>query len=137
MDDCIFCKIVNGKIPSSKIYEDDTFIVILDIFPSAKGHLLIIPKRHATNLYELNEKEASDLIPLSQKIAKKINETLKPQGLNILQNNGKAAGQDVFHYHMHLIPRYENDGIKYFKQSPQASKEEMDELLKLLYISCA
>ncbi|MCL1862237.1 MAG: HIT family protein [Defluviitaleaceae bacterium] len=132
MNDCLFCKIIRGEIPSHKIYEDNTFLVILDIFAATKGHALILPKRHATNLYELNEGESAELIPLAKKIAEKISNTLNPDGLNILQNNGKAAGQEVFHYHMHIIPRYNDDGIKFLKSAPQTPQDVLEKLAKEL-----
>ncbi|MCL2198966.1 MAG: HIT family protein [Defluviitaleaceae bacterium] len=134
MDNCIFCKIIKGDIPSHKIYEDDTFVAILDIFAATKGHVLILPKRHAADMYDLTESEAAGLIPLAKKIAEKINATLSPDGLNVLQNNGKTAGQEVFHYHMHLIPRYNGDGIKFFKSAPQTPQDVLEKLAKELKI---
>ena len=112
MSDCIFCKIVAGEIPSFKLYEDELLIAILDRFPNTPGHLLIIPKRHVENIYGLNEAEAAAIMPLAQKMADKINAELNPAGLNLLQNNGEAAGQEVFHFHLHLIPRYGRRGAE-------------------------
>ena len=111
-DNCIFCRIVAGKIPAFKLYEDDLFVAILDRFPVNPGHTLIIPKFHAEDIFGLCEKEAPQVIPLAQKVATKIKEALNPDGFNFLQNNGRAAGQEVFHYHMHVIPRRLGDGIK-------------------------
>jgi histidine triad (HIT) family protein len=105
--DCIFCRILNGEIPAHKLYEDDLFVVILDAFPASCGHLLIIPKRHAKDIHELNTGEAAALYPLAQKMAAKLTATLTPDGIRVQQNNGKAAGQEVFHFHLHLIPHYE------------------------------
>lgn len=110
-NNCIFCKIANGEIPSSTIYEDTDFKVILDINPASKGHAVILPKNHAANLFELSEEDGSKLISVAKKCGSAMKEVLQCDGLNILQNNGKIAGQTVFHFHMHLIPRYEGDTV--------------------------
>ena len=106
---CIFCKIIAGEIPSYTIHEDDEFKVILDINPASKGHALIIPKVHYANLYEIDEEVAARAMKLAKKLATRMTEVLKCDGFNLLQNNYEAAGQTVFHFHMHLIPRYENE----------------------------
>ena len=108
-NDCIFCKIANGEIPSSTIYEDDTFRVILDLSPATKGHALIIPKNHMADIFEMDESTAGKVFVLASRIAKAMKEALHCDGLNIVQNNGEIAGQTVFHFHMHIIPRYEGD----------------------------
>jgi histidine triad (HIT) family protein len=108
-NDCIFCAIAGGEIPSHKLYEDDDFIAILDLGPLNPGHTLIIPKTHAADLYALPEETAAKVLPLAKKLAAKIKDELNCDGLNVIQNNGKAAGQSVGHYHTHLIPRYEGD----------------------------
>ena len=110
MENCIFCKIANGEIPSATLYEDEDFRVIMDASPATKGHALILPKNHAANIYELPDKDAADIFVLAKKMAKKMTEILQCDGFNIVQNNGEVAGQTVFHFHMHLIPRYLNDG---------------------------
>ena len=122
MENCIYCKIMAGEIPSYCLYEDDLFKAILDIYPSNPGHTLIIPKAHAANIYELGEKESAALMPLAMKIAKALKELLNCDGLNILQNNGEVAGQTIDHFHMHLIPRYKDDGVvmKWSTQTPSA-----------------
>ena len=107
-EDCIFCKIANGDIPSKTLYEDEDFRVILDLGPATKGHALILPKEHADNLYELPDETASKVFVLAKKLAIKMKEKLNCDGLNIVQNNGEAAGQTVQHFHMHLIPRYQS-----------------------------
>ena len=109
---CIFCKIANGDIPSSTIYEDDFFRVILDLSPATKGHALILPKQHMANVFEMDDATAGKVFVLASRIAKAMKAALKCDGLNIVQNNGEVAGQTVFHFHMHIIPRYENDGQK-------------------------
>lgn len=111
-DDCIFCKIANGTIPSYSLYEDDDFKAILDIEPSSKGHTLIIPKNHASNLFELDDTDAAKALCIAKRIGNALMKTLNCDGLNVLQNNGEAAGQTVHHYHIHLIPRYNsNDNV--------------------------
>ena len=106
---CIFCKIAAGEIPSSTVYEDEFFRVILDIAPAAKGHVIILPKQHMTNLFDLSKEIASRALCLASHIANGMKKALCCDGVNLLQNNGAAAGQTVFHLHLHLIPRYEND----------------------------
>lgn len=110
-DDCIFCKIAAGEIPSKTLYEDESFRVILDISPASKGHAIILPKEHADNLYELSDEAASKIFVVAKKVASAMKDLLQCDGLNVLQNNGEAAGQSVFHLHVHLIPRYENDTV--------------------------
>ena len=111
MENCIFCKIANGVIPAATLYEDDKFRVILDLGPASKGHALILPKEHYADIYELPEELAGDVYKLAAKMAKKMTEALGCDGFNIVQNNKEVAGQTVFHFHMHLIPRYENDQV--------------------------
>lgn len=112
MENCIFCKIANGEIPSNTLYEDERFRVILDISPASKGHAILLPKNHAKNLFELSTEDAKYVLPVVQKVAAAMQRALKCDGVNILQNNGEAAGQTVFHYHMHIIPRYEGDQVQ-------------------------
>lgn len=103
-DNCIFCKIANGEIPSATVYEDETFRAILDLSPAAKGHTLILPKAHAANLFELPDETAAKALMLAKKLGAVLKEGLHADGLNVVQNNGEAAGQTVLHFHMHLIP---------------------------------
>lgn len=111
MSDCIFCKIIEGEIPSFTIYEDGTFKVILDRFPASKGHMLIIPKLHHMNIWDMPEEISSKVYVLAKKMAEALSEAFQVDGINIVQNNGAAAGQSVFHFHLHLIPRYKGDDI--------------------------
>lgn len=108
---CIFCKIIAGEIPSATVYEDEDFKVIMDIAPAAKGHLVLLAKRHCADLFELDGLTASKGLIVARKLAIALKEELGCDGINLLQNNGEAAGQSVFHFHMHLIPRYNNDGM--------------------------
>ena len=107
MEDCIFCKIANGEIPSATLYEDDDFRVILDLGPGSKGHALVLPKAHYANLYEMPDELLGKAMAVAKKAAAALTEGLHADGLNLIQNNGITAGQTVFHFHMHLIPRYE------------------------------
>ena len=131
-NNCIFCKIAAGEIPSKTIYEDDKFRVILDLGPATKGHALILPKNHYANLYELPEETAGDVMKLAKKMATVMTEKLGCQGFNLMQNNGETAGQTVFHFHMHLIPRYENDGQEINWKQGSSTQEELEEIKNLI-----
>ncbi len=124
-EDCIFCKIANGEIPSATIYEDGDFRVILDLGPAAKGHALILPKHHFDNLYDLDDEVASRTLVLAKKMAGTMTRALKCDGFNLVQNNGTVAGQTVFHFHLHLIPRYEGDKANLGWTPGKASPEEL------------
>lgn len=127
---CIFCKIANGEIPSKTLYEDDHFRIILDLGPATKGHALILPKEHYANLFELPDETAGEVMKVAKKMASKMMEHLGCEGLNVVQNNGELAGQTVFHYHMHLIPRYRTDGQSIGWKPQEISAEELDEIHK-------
>lgn len=131
-DDCIFCKLANGDIPTRSIYEDEDFKVILDAAPATKGHALILPKSHADNLYELPDETAAKAFVLAKNLATSMTEKLSCAGFNIVQNNGAAAGQTVFHFHMHLIPRYENDGQEILWDPKSFEDSEMDAIRDML-----
>ena len=128
-DDCSFCKIAAGEIPSRKIYEESDLIAIMDLNPTSKGHSLIIPKEHCTNIYDIDEDIAAKVMKTAKKLATKMTVALNCDGLNLLQNNGETAGQTMFHFHMHLIPRYkdaDNNMLKF--TSVSFSDEEMDSI---------
>ena len=129
---CIFCKLANGEIPTNSIYEDEKFNVILDNGPATKGHCLILPKDHYANLFELPEDTAADAMKLAKKLAAEIKDKLSADGVNLVQNNGAAAGQTVHHFHLHIIPRYENDGQRILWRPTEPSAEELKELCALL-----
>ncbi len=131
-DDCIFCKLANGEIPTNSIYEDDMFRVILDQNPATKGHALILPKEHYDNLYELPDDTAAAAMRLAKKMAAHMTKKLSCDGFNVVQNNGETAGQTVFHFHMHLIPRYEGDGQKIGWKPGSPTAEELGEIRDLL-----
>lgn len=123
---CIFCKIATGEIPSRALYEDDDFKVILDLEPATKGHALILPKSHADNLYELPDEIAEKVLKLAKQMAINMTEKLGADGFNLVQNNGTVAGQTVHHFHMHLIPRYADDGQDINWEKSQPSSEDLD-----------
>ena len=127
-DDCIFCKIAAGEIPSKTIYEDDLFRVILDLGPATKGHALILPKDHAENLFELPVDSAGKVLVLAKKLATQMKEKLDCDGLNLVQNNGEEAGQTVKHFHMHMIPRYKNDGQRIGWKPGEPTQDELESI---------
>ena len=128
-EDCIFCKIANGSIPSKTIYEDEKFRVILDLGPATKGHALILPKEHYADIYEIPEETIGDEMKLATKMAGLMTHKLGCDGFNIVQNNGEAAGQTVKHFHIHLIPRYKDDGQHILWEPGEVSQDEL-ELIK-------
>lgn len=130
--DCIFCRIANGEIPSRTIYEDDEFRVILDISPATKGHALILPKEHYADIYEMDEELAARAMKLARKLAIRMTKTLGCEGFNIVQNNGELAGQTVFHFHMHLIPRYSDDEQRIGWNPTSPSEMELDKIMDAL-----
>lgn len=129
MSDCIFCKIAAGKIPSATLYEDDLFRVILDLGPASYGHALVIPKAHYTDLPALPDDLAGKAMILAKKIISVMQEALPCDGYNIVQNNGLCAGQTVFHFHMHLIPRRNGDQVGVSWHPGSLSDTDRDEIL--------
>ncbi|MDO5816073.1 MAG: HIT family protein [Eubacteriales bacterium] len=129
MENCIFCKIANGEIPAATLYEDENFRVILDLGPASKGHALILPKSHAANIYELSDEMAAKAMILAKKMATAMTAALKCDGFNIVQNNGECAGQTVFHFHMHLIPRYKGDQVGITWKPGELSDADKEEIL--------
>lgn len=127
-DDCIFCKLANGDIPTNALYEDDIVKVIFDLGPASDGHVLILTKDHFDNIYSLDDATAAHIFQVAVKIADAMKVALDYEGLNIVQNNGTAAGQTVFHFHMHLIPRYENDTVNIEWKSGEADEKKIAEL---------
>ena len=129
-ENCIFCKIANGEIPSRTLYEDDDFKVIMDLAPATKGHSLILPKSHFKNLYEVSDDIATKVLPLAKKMATTMTEKLGCDGFNLVQNNNEIAGQTIYHFHMHLVPRYVDDGQKLVMKPNEVSAEELDAIKK-------
>lgn len=131
-DNCIFCKLANGDIPTNTIYEDESYRAILDMSPATKGHALIIPKSHYRNLYDLPESKAGEVFTLAKRLVDKMKERLGADGFNIVQNNEETAGQTVFHFHMHLIPRYKNDGQRINWKPSESNAQELKEIVDLM-----
>ena len=129
MSDCIFCKIIGGEIPSNTIYEDADFRVILDASPATKGHVLILPKQHYANMFEIDDEVLAKAAKLAKKVITHEKEVLGCDGYNVLQNNGEAAGQTVFHFHMHLIPRYNGDQAGITWKPGELKDEVRDEIV--------
>lgn len=128
-EDCIFCKLANGIFDTNTLYEDEDFRVIFDASPATEGHVLILPKEHYANVFELPEKLASKVFALAKKIATVLKEITGCEGVNILQNNGEAAGQTVFHFHMHIIPRYGNGGEMIMWKANELNQDKVDEII--------
>lgn len=129
---CIFCKIANGEIPSTTLYEDEDFRVILDLGPATRGHALLLPKEHYSNLFELDDAVAAKALVTAKKVAAKMKAALGADGFNLVQNNGETAGQTVFHFHMHLIPRYQGDHAGILWEPGSTTPEEMAEVKRLV-----
>ena len=135
MDNCIFCKIVKGEIPSYRVYEDDDILAMLDINPFSKGHLLVLPKEHFENIYDIPTELFSKLMTKSKKIAEVLKEKLNPEGMILQQNSGEKAGQSVHHIHIHLKPVYKDTDIpaeKHLRQ--ELTQEELQEIHSLLLL---
>jgi histidine triad (HIT) family protein len=111
MDECIFCAIASNRAPASIVYQDESTVAFLDIHPIARGHTLVIPREHCANLFELSAASGDVVMRTTVKVASALREELKPDGLNLLQSNGRAAGQTIFHFHLHLVPRWRDDGL--------------------------
>ena len=131
-ENCIFCKILNGDIPSAKLYEDENFAIILDVGPASFGHALVLPKDHYANLFEMPEELLAKLMSLAKVWGEKIVKALGADGLNLVQNNGPAAGQTVFHFHLHLIPRYDGDSVGDLWTPGSLTAEARQEILEKL-----
>lgn len=131
-DNCIFCKIANGEIPSATIYEDENFRAILDLGPASKGHALLLPKEHYADLFALPDETAEKVLPVAKKIVSRMKDVLGCDGYNLVQNNGECAGQTVFHFHMHMIPRYKDDKVGLGWKMGELSDADRDEILAKL-----
>jgi histidine triad (HIT) family protein len=126
MTDCIFCKIVAGGIPANKVFENDEFLAFLDIHPINLGHTLIVPKEHHENLFDLPENLLEKIMSLVQKVAQAVEKATEADGINIGMNNKRAAGQLVDHAHIHIIPRFENDGLVHWPGKKVSSDDLMN-----------
>ena len=112
MSDCVFCRIAAGQIPSTRVHEDEHTLAFMDLGQVNPGHVLVAVKKHAANLFELDDAQAAAVARASARIARAIKAAFEPEGLSVYQANGKAAGQTVFHYHVHLLPRHQGDGME-------------------------
>ena len=128
-DDCIFCKLANGDIPTNTIYEDADFRVFLDAAPATKGHCLIVPKDHYDDLSNLDDGIAAKVFPLAKKMMNLLSEKLGWDGFNVIQNNGEVAGQTIFHFHTHLIPIYKDDGQDFNMKAQEPKDGELQAIL--------
>jgi histidine triad (HIT) family protein len=129
-DDCIFCRIANHEIPSVMISENSTVIAVMDINPATPGHILILPKSHVENIFSMPPETGASIMEMAVTASRAIQNKLKPVGLNLIQSNGAAAGQIIFHFHMHLVPRYENDPVvlKFGHAGPPAAAAELEKI---------
>ncbi len=127
---CIFCRIVKGEVPASRVYEDNVALAFLDIRPLNEGHTLVIPKRHYAYVYDVPDDEIAHLHKIAKKIAVAIKKGIKAEGITISQHNESAAGQDVFHLHIHVIPRYKGQKLPRFEELKEVSRAELDEVAK-------
>ncbi|RDW18194.1 HIT family protein [Oceanobacillus arenosus] len=135
-EDCVFCKIINGELPSAKVYEDEEVLAFLDLTQVTKGHTLVVPKTHTKNIYETSPEVAKELFSRIPVIANAIKDTYKPLGMNLLNNNEKAAEQSVFHLHVHLIPRYgDSDGYtpNWTTHTDEYTSEDLQQIAKEIH----
>lgn len=132
MLDCVFCKIVKGEIPSLKVFENDKVFCFLDSNPISMGHILVIPKEHYENIFDIPGDELKEMISVVKSLSIKIKEILKADGINLINSSGKIANQEVFHFHFHIIPRYKNDGLEMNKWCQSKTYKADDKELKKL-----
>lgn len=135
-DDCIFCKLANGVFETNVVYEDDSFTAIMDASPAAEGHVIILPKEHAANIFEMSDETLSKALLVARKVADAVMKVTGCDGVNILQNNGEAAGQTVFHYHIHVIPRFKDDKISITWKQMNASDEALKTTAAKIWRQC-
>lgn len=131
MKDCLFCKIIAGEIPSERVYEDADTLAFLDIHPNNPGHSLVIPKRHSENLYDMDDHSLAAVMRTAQKVAKAIRAAVAAEGINLAMNNESAAGQVIFHPHIHVIPRFKEDGYRHWPKKQYAEGEAAEIAAKI------
>jgi histidine triad (HIT) family protein len=127
MSECVFCKIVARQIPATVVHEDEHTLAFMDLGQVNPGHVLVAVKAHAENLYELNDAQAGAVLRAGARVARAIRDAFSPQGLSVYQANGKAAGQTVFHFHVHLVPRHEGDGMAFTWPAKNPPRERLEE----------
>jgi histidine triad (HIT) family protein len=128
MEDCVFCRIVSGEIPAAKVYEDDSVLAFLDANPDTPGHTLVVPKQHFENVFDIDESALQKVVAVGKRLAVDMKKNLNAVGINLANNNGKHAHQIVFHFHLHVIPRYENDGLEMYGPRNKEQKPTAEEL---------
>jgi histidine triad (HIT) family protein len=127
--DCIFCKIIDGEIPAIKVLDEELVIAFMDINPSNQGHMLVVPKKHAENIFEIPESDLAATVKAVKRCAKAVKEALNAEGITVLQLNGKASDQIIPHFHIHIIPRWENDGLPVSTwEMKQGDMEEIEDI---------
>jgi histidine triad (HIT) family protein len=131
VSDCVFCEIVAGRMPSSRVLEDEHAIAFLNIRPAAPGHTLVVPRVHASDIWEISEVSHRNVAAMVHRVAALLKTTLAPEGMNAKHNTGKAAGQDVFHFHTHVVPRWHSDDLHLTWDSPLAPPGELEHVLRL------
>jgi histidine triad (HIT) family protein len=124
-EDCIFCKVLAGEIPSEPVYEDEHAMAVMDINPWTRGHVVVFPRKHAADLFEIEDEELQRVIVAVKRVAAKVREGLGPDGVNLLQSNGRAAWQTIFHLHFHVIPRYDDDPLELPVHPKPAESDEL------------
>jgi histidine triad (HIT) family protein len=129
-ESCIFCKIVKKQAPASIIYEDETVIVFLDIRPLNEGHTLVIPKKHYVDIFDIPENQLSQVHKVAQQVSVAVKKATKADGISIIQQNGKAAAQDIFHLHVHVVPRFEGQKLPRFSELKEVERAKLDEMAK-------
>jgi histidine triad (HIT) family protein len=129
-EDCIFCKVLAGEIPSEPVYEDEHTMAVMDINPWTRGHVVVFPRKHAADLFEIEDAELERVAVAVKRVATKVREGLSPAGVNLLQSNGRAAWQTIFHLHVHVIPRYDDDPLELPTRPQPAQPEELAEVAK-------
>ncbi len=132
MEDCVFCKIISGDFDSAKVFEDNHIFAFLDVNPVTWGHTLVVPKKHYENLFDVDEETLTKVMVATKHIAKRVKNVLQADGVRISQSNGKEAGQAIFHFHVHIIPRYQDDGVSMSDvTTARPAKADFEELKKL------
>jgi histidine triad (HIT) family protein len=129
-EDCIFCKVLRGEIPSERVYEDEHAIGVMDINPWTRGHAVVFPRKHAANLFEIDDEELGHVAVAAKRLATTVRDRLDCDGVNLLQSNGRAAWQTIFHLHVHVIPRYDDDPLELPTRPRPAEPEELAEVAR-------
>lgn len=137
MSDCVFCEIVAARQPSYRVLEDEHTVAFLDIRPAAPGHTLVVPRQHARDLWEVSATVHSQVAAMVHRVAGLLNTALAPDGMNVRHNSGSAAGQDVFHFHTHVVPRWQDDGLNLTWRSRRASPDQLEDVLKRVRLPSA